>query len=59
MGDVDWGRFFSALTDIGYDGPVVVEVEDRAYEDSLESRKRALLQSRNYLKQFVALEETE
>lgn len=59
LGDVDWGMFFSALTDIGYDGPVVVEVEDRAYEDSLEARKRALLQSRNYLKQFVSLEEIE
>ena len=27
LGDVDWGRFTSALTDIGYDGPVCVEVE--------------------------------
>ena len=56
LGDVDWGRFFSALTDIGYDGSVVIEVEDRAYEGSLASRKRALIQSRDYVRQFVVPE---
>ena len=53
MGDVNWGRFFSILTDIGYDGAVCVEVEDRAYEVSLERRKAALVQSQRYLHQFV------
>ena len=53
LGDVDWGRFFSVLTDAGYDGPVCVEVEDRAYEGSLEARKAALRQSATYLRQFI------
>lgn len=53
LGDVDWGKFFSFLTDVGYDGPVCVEVEDRAYEGSLEDRKRALHQSYQYLRQYV------
>jgi sugar phosphate isomerase/epimerase len=53
LGDVDWGRFFSALSDVGYDGPVCIEVEDRAYEGSLESRKQALRQSARYLKQYM------
>jgi sugar phosphate isomerase/epimerase len=53
MGDVDWGRFFGALTDIGYNGPVCVEVEDRAYEGSQEDCERALQQSYNYLRNFV------
>lgn len=53
LGDVDWGAFFSALNDTGYDGPVCVEVEDRAYEATLEGRKRALVQSYNYLRQYV------
>ncbi len=53
MGDVDWGKFFSALTDSGYNGPVCVEVEDRAYEGSLEARMRALRQSHAYLRQFI------
>ncbi len=54
MGDVNWSKFFSALTDVGYNGPVCVEVEDRAYEGSLERRKASLVQSYNFLKQFVA-----
>jgi hypothetical protein len=39
LGGVDWGKFFSALTDIGYDGSACVEVEERAFEGSLEMRK--------------------
>jgi sugar phosphate isomerase/epimerase len=54
MGDVDWGRFFSVLTDVGYRGPVCVEVEDRAYEDSLDSRRASLVQSHSYLRNFIA-----
>jgi sugar phosphate isomerase/epimerase len=54
LGDVDWGAFFSGLTDAGYAGAVCVEVEDRAYEGSLDDRKRALRQTRTYLRQFIA-----
>jgi len=54
LGDVDWGKFFSALTDIGYDGAACLEVEDRSYEGSLQMRKKSLIQSREYLKQFLA-----
>ncbi len=53
LGDVAWGPFFAALTDAGYNGPVCIEVEDRAYEGSLADRKRALRQSRRFLEQFV------
>jgi sugar phosphate isomerase/epimerase len=53
LGDVDWGKFFSVLTDVGYRGPVCVEVEDRAYEDSLEARKTSLRQSATYLRNFI------
>lgn len=53
LGDVEWGRFFSVLTDVGYDGAVCVEVEDRAYEGSLKGRKAALRQSALYLRQFL------
>ncbi len=54
LGDVNWGRFFSALMDIAYDGAACIEVEDRAYEGSLDMRKKSLIQSREYLRQFVA-----
>ena len=53
LGEVNWGRFFSVLSDTGYDGPVCVEVEDRAYEGSLEARKAALRQSLRYLRGFA------
>lgn len=53
LGDVQWGHFFSVLGDSGYDGPVCIEVEDRAYEGSLERRQAALVQSGRYLKNFM------
>lgn len=54
LGDVQWGPLFAALTDVGYKGAVCIEVEDRAYEGSLEDRKRALRQSKRYLEQWVS-----
>jgi sugar phosphate isomerase/epimerase len=54
LGDVNWNRFFAALTDCGYRGPVCVEVEDRAYEHSIEGRVEALRQSAQFLRQFIA-----
>jgi sugar phosphate isomerase/epimerase len=53
MGEVNWGKFCSILSDTGYRGPVCVEVEDRAYEESLERRKASLTQSRVYLRNFI------
>ena len=54
LGDVAWGPLFGALTDAGYNGPVCIEVEDRAYEGSVEDRKRSLRQSKRFLEQYVA-----
>ncbi len=53
MGDVDWGKFFSILTDTGYQGPVCVEVEDRAFEGTVEECKLALKQSHAFLRNFL------
>ena len=52
LGDVNWGMFFSELSDTGYDGPVCIEVEDRAYEKNLQTRKNSLTQSARFLKQY-------
>ena len=54
LGDVNWTRFFACLTEARYDGSVCIEVEDRAYEGSLEDRLRALRQSARFLRNFVA-----
>lgn len=53
LGSVDWGQFFSQLTDSGYTGPVCVEVEDRAYEGPLDRRRLSLQQSHTYLRNFI------
>ena len=55
FGEVNWGRFFSVLSDAGYDGPVCVEVEDRAYEDSLEARRASLQLSHTFLRNYIPL----
>ncbi len=52
-GDVDWGRYVSALTDIGYDGYTVIEVEDKFFEGSQEKVLDSLRLSRKYMLQFV------
>ncbi|MCF2505808.1 sugar phosphate isomerase/epimerase [Dyadobacter sp. CY107] len=53
LGDVNWRAFFAALTDVRYRGPVVIEVEDKAYERSITDVQSAILTSRNYLRQFL------
>jgi sugar phosphate isomerase/epimerase len=54
LGDVRWGAFFAALGDIGYDGHVAIEVEDRAFEGSLAARLESLAISRRHLIQFCS-----
>jgi len=53
LGDIEWGQFVSVLTDIGYRGPVCIEVEDRAYEGSLKDRKASVRQAATYLRNFI------
>ena len=53
LGDVNWRAFFAALTDVRYRGPVVLEVEDKAYEGSPEDITAAIKTARNYVKQFL------
>lgn len=53
LGDVDWGRFVSALTDIRYDGYTCAEIEDKSFEDSEEAILNSLRLTHRYLSQFV------
>ena len=54
LGDVDWGKYVSALTDIGYDGYTCIEIEDKAFEGSIEATKKSIIQSVGYLRNFVS-----
>lgn len=53
LGDVDWGKYVSALTDIGYDGYTCIEVEDKAFEGTQEKVLDSLKLSKRYMEQFV------
>lgn len=53
LGDVNWSRYVSALTDIGYQGYTCIEVEDRSFEGSQEEVINSLVLSKRYISQFV------
>lgn len=53
LGDVNWGNYVSALTDIGYDGFSCIEIEDKAFEGSMEKIKDSLKLSKRYMEQFL------
>ena len=53
LGDVDWGNYVSALTDIGYNGYACIEIEDKAFEGSREGVLNSLKISKRYMEQFV------
>jgi sugar phosphate isomerase/epimerase len=53
LGDIRWGAFLGALAEVGYDGHVAVEVEDRAFEGSIAKRQESLVISGRHLIQFL------
>jgi len=53
LGDVDWNVFFSGLYRAGYDGPIIIEHEDRRFEGSDDKVKRGFLLARDVLRPFV------
>jgi sugar phosphate isomerase/epimerase len=53
LGDVDWARLFSAMWKVGYDGPIIIEHEDREFEGDDELVKRGFLLARNVLAPYV------
>lgn len=53
LGDVDWGKYVSALTDIGYNDYACIEIEDKAFEGSRERILNSLKISKRYIEQFV------
>lgn len=53
LGDVDWSKFISALTDIQYEGNICVEIEDKAFETDNQRILDSLQLSKKYLNQFI------
>lgn len=54
FGVIDWGAFMARLYEIGYAGPVCIEVEDDTFGKSLKQRQAALCVARNVLAPFFA-----
>ncbi len=53
LGDMDWAKFFAALTAVGYDYVVSIEHEDRVFEGDEDLVKRGFYLSRDVLKPFI------
>ena len=51
-GEMDWGRFMSALMETSYRGPVCIEVEDDTFGRTLAGRQQALRVAGNVLRPF-------
>jgi sugar phosphate isomerase/epimerase len=49
FGEIDWGKFMAVLYEVGYSGPLCVEIEDDTFGKSLEGRQTALKLARNVL----------
>jgi len=53
LGGINFGDFCGALNDIGYKGYACIEIEDRAFEGSIESVKAGIEQSYRYMSQYM------
>lgn len=53
LGEIRWDRFISALYRVGYDGPVVIEHEDRRFEGSDQLVKDGFLLARNAVAPYI------
>jgi sugar phosphate isomerase/epimerase len=53
LGDAPWAEIFSELYRTGYDGPIIIEHEDRVFEGTDEKVKRGFLVARDVLRPFV------
>ncbi|MGD0537353.1 MAG: sugar phosphate isomerase/epimerase family protein [Verrucomicrobiota bacterium] len=51
-GDINWAGFMAALMEVGYDGPVCIEVEDDTFGKTLAGRQAAIQVARNVLASF-------
>jgi sugar phosphate isomerase/epimerase len=53
LGDINWGKFISALYRVGYDYVISIEHEDRAFEKTEDLIERGFLLSRDVLRPYI------
>ena len=49
LGDVDWSVFFSELLKVGYEGSIIIEHEDRNFEETEALLKEGFILARDNL----------
>jgi sugar phosphate isomerase/epimerase len=54
FGEINWSRFLATLVEVGYRGPVCIEVEDETFGKTLEGREAALQIARNVLAPYFS-----
>ncbi|NDC76561.1 MAG: sugar phosphate isomerase/epimerase [Chitinophagia bacterium] len=52
-GDVNWERFFKALSDVGYHGDACIEVEDKDFEGSDADIRKAIEAAYAHIRRFL------
>lgn len=52
FGEIDWGRYLGTVKEIGYRGPVCIEVEDDTFGKTLKGRKEAVRVAGNVLRPY-------
>lgn len=52
FGEIDWGRYLGTVKEIGYKGPVCIEVEDDTFGKTLKGRKEAVRVAGNALRSY-------
>jgi sugar phosphate isomerase/epimerase len=53
LGHVEWSTVFSALHRVGYNGSIIIEHEDRDFEETEALVKRGFLIARDVLSPYV------
>jgi sugar phosphate isomerase/epimerase len=53
LGEVNWAQVFAGLYRAGYDGPIIIEHEDRTFEGTDDKVKRGFALARDVLRPFV------
>ena len=53
LGDVDWSVFFSELLKVNYDGSIIIEHEDRNFEETEALLKEGFILARDNLLPYI------
>jgi sugar phosphate isomerase/epimerase len=53
-GEVDWQAFLQHLVHAGYNGPLVIEFEDKEYEQSYEKIVEGMLLARDHIRSIIS-----